>query len=201
MEETQKTVKACSVLILAAGKSSRMRLPKFSLKFNKRTTFLEKIISCYSNFGCQEIIVVLNEKGVNYIQSQSIELMNNCTIIKNSNVAWERFYSVKLGLKALKTSTPTFIHNVDNPYAITKTLIKLFEGIGKSDYIVPTYENRGGHPILLSKKVINDLIKEEKNDLILSNFLKKYDKKILAVTDSTVLVNINTIEEYNKFFN
>ena len=199
MNSLNKDCQPCSALILAAGKSSRMGKPKFALKFNKKLTFLEEIINHYTSFGCQEIVIVMNEIGKDYLQSQSIELPDNCTIVINSHLEWERFYSVKTGLQTLKLKTPTFIHNVDNPFVNTAILDDMLRVSANSDYIVPVYKHRGGHPILLSKKVINALILEEKNDLILSNFLKRYDKNTLKVTDSKVLVNINTVEDYSKF--
>ncbi len=201
MNSLNKDCQPCSALILAAGKSSRMGKPKFALKFNKKLTFLEEIISCYTRFCCQEIVIVMNEIGKDYLQSQAIELSENCTIILNSHLEWERFYSVKLGLQALKLKTPAFIHNVDNPFVNSELLDDMFRLSTTSDYIVPVYKNRGGHPILLSQKIINDLILEEKNDLILSNFLHQYDKKKYEVADASVLININTPELYQTFFN
>ncbi len=56
--------KKYSAIILSAGKSSRMGVPKFSLMFDDKSTFLEKIINAYADFGCEEIIVVLNNEGV-----------------------------------------------------------------------------------------------------------------------------------------
>ncbi len=200
MNSLNKEHQPCSVIILAAGKSSRMGLPKFGLKFNKELTFLEEIISHYTRFGCQQIIVVLNKTGKEYLVSKSIELPSNCRIVINSHLEWERFYSVKIGLAGLQPKTNAFIHNADNPFVKTKILNGMLQLTSKSNYVVPTYENRGGHPILLSKKIIHDLISEEKNDLILSNFLNSYNKKILEVTDSSILVNINTMKEYNRYF-
>jgi len=200
MDLQDKDIQPSSAIILAAGKSSRMGQPKFGLKFNKKTTFLEEIIGRYISFGCMQIIVVLSETGMEYLTSKSIELPSNCRIVINSHLEWERFYSVKIGLAGLQPKTNAFIHNADNPFVKTKILNGMSQLSSKSNYVVPIYENRGGHPILLSKKVINNLIAEERNDLILSNFLKKYDKKILIVTDPTVLVNINTIEDYNRYF-
>ena len=200
MNSLNKDYQPCSALILAAGKSSRMGKPKFALKFNKKLTFLEEIINRYRSFGCQEIVIVMNEIGKDYLQSQSIELPDNCTIVINSHVEWERFYSVKLGLQALKLKTPTFIHNVDNPFVNYDVLASLVSQIEASDYIVPTYKGRGGHPILLSYRVYRALLAEEGNSLILSEFLKQYDKKRVIVDDDRVLININTKQVYKKMF-
>ena len=67
------------------------------------------------------------------------------------------------------------------------------------DYINPYYKNKGGHPILLSTKIIKSIITENKNDLNLKEYLKKYSQNKFNVNDKNVLVNINTINEYNKY--
>ncbi|MCK5839504.1 MAG: NTP transferase domain-containing protein, partial [Bacteroidales bacterium] len=63
MRRNQNPDKCNSAVILAAGRSTRMGRPKFALRFAKNLTFLEKIITGYSSFGCRQIIVVLNEQG------------------------------------------------------------------------------------------------------------------------------------------
>ena len=40
-----------------------MGKPKFLLKYDENTTFLEQIIKEYDAFGCKEIIVVVNKEG------------------------------------------------------------------------------------------------------------------------------------------
>jgi len=65
-----------------------------------------------------------------------------------------------------------------------------------TDYIVPTYNGRGGHPILLSNSVCQAIILEKNHDFIFSNFLKQYKKMRLAVDDPHILVNINTTDAY-----
>jgi len=69
-----------------------------------------------------------------------------------------------------------------------------------TDVVVPTYNNQGGHPILISKNVVNSIIAEKKNDLIFSDFLKRFDKIRIAVQDKQILTNINTIEVYRNTF-
>lgn len=191
--------KKYSVVILAAGKSSRMGMPKFLLKYDENTTFLEQIIKEYEAFGCKEINVVLNEKGIDLIiKSNPIYLSANTVLIINSHPDWERFYSLKLGLEALNKKRKVFIHNVDNPFVNHQVLASLIENISKFDYAVPTYNGKGGHPVLLSGKVVTDIIEEKENSMNLKLFLKSYSKQIVKVNDKYVLVNVNSKEDYNE---
>jgi len=188
----------CSAIILAAGRSGRMGLPKFSLSFNENNTFLEEIISKYLLFGCNQILIILNEKGYDATK-QSHNSQKNVLFVKNMNLEWERFYSIKLGAINLKNTERVFIHNVDNPFVNYDTLDKLLSQVN-TDVVVPTYNNQGGHPILISKNVVNSLIAEKKNDLIFSDFLKQFDRIKVAVEDKNILTNINTMKIYRNTF-
>ena len=53
-------------------------------------------------------------------------------------------------------------------------------GLWEFDYAVPTYKGRGGHPVLLSKKVIRNIIAEKENGMNLKDYLVKYAQKILV---------------------
>ena len=198
IRENQKSHKCNSVVILAAGQSTRMGRPKFALKFDENLTFLEKIITEYNSFGCRQIIVVLNEEGESYLKENPIKLFGNITIVTNSHPEWERFYSIKIGLKHLDESSCAFIHNVDNPF-VNKQVLKSLQGeMAEIDYLVPCFKGRGGHPVLLSKKMIKHIIAEKNPDLNFRDFLKRYAKKVVEVRDERVLVNVNTGEDYKR---
>ncbi len=193
--------KKYSAIILSAGKSSRMGEPKFSLRFNETSIFLENIINEYSKFGCNEIVVVLNPDSASYLKQLDLNLPSNTKIVINEYPEWERFYSLKLGAKGLKIPTNTFVSNIDNPF-VNQDVLNFLASKGEGfNYVNPTYNGKGGHPILISEKVITDLVSEEKDQIHLKEFLSRYSRKIVEVNDEKILVNINTEEEYKRFFN
>jgi len=189
-------IKNLSVIILAAGKSSRMGKTKFLLKYNKKLTFIEQIIKTYLSFECEEIIIVLNTNGVKLFKQLPLENKHRIKIIENKHLEYERFYSIKIGIEKLINKNSVFIQNSDNPYIKEKTLQTLSCYNKNYDYINPYYNNKGGHPILLSKKVVQAIIKEDKNNLNFKEYLKKFSKKRIDVNDKNILVNINTISQY-----
>ncbi len=188
----------CSAIILAAGRSERMGHPKYSLRFDENNTFLEEIVSKYLLFSCNQIAIILNEKGYDATK-QYHNFQKNVLFVKNMNLEWERFYSIKLGVINLRNTGKVFIHNVDNPFVNYDTLDRLLTQVN-TDVVVPTYNNQGGHPILISKNVVNSIIAEKKNDLIFSDFLKRFDMIRIAVQDKQILTNINTMEIYRNTF-
>lgn len=193
--------KKYSAIILSAGKSSRMGVPKFSLKVNPTTTFLENIINEYIAFGCNEIVVVLNLKGALFLEQLKLRLPQDLTVVINQHPEWERFYSLKLGAKGLKIPTSSFVSNIDNPFVNQDVLKSIALTSGGFNYVNPTYNGKGGHPFLISEKVIADLIAEEEDQIHLKEFLGRYTKRGVEVNDNKILLNINTEEEYKRFFN
>ncbi len=192
--------KKYSAIILSAGKSSRMGVPKFSLKFNETSTFLENIINEYSDFGCNEIVVVLNRDADAFLKQIGLKLSRMVKVVINEYPEWERFYSLKLGAKGLKIPSNTFVSNIDNPFVNHDVLNRLALAGEGFNYVNPTYNGKGGHPFLISEKVIVDLIEEEQDQIHLKEFLGRYSKTSVEVDDERILVNINTEDEYRKFF-
>jgi len=196
-----KEQKNISAIILSAGKSERMGVPKFSLRFNTETTFLEKLIDEYHSFGCNEIIVVLNETSAVLYHQLKLSVPSNVRVVINHHPEWERFYSLKLAALALNEVKPVFVSNIDNPFLNKETLDILFKKVDNFDYISPSFKGKGGHPFLLSAKVINELKSEKQDQIHLKEFLGKYSKKLEEVNDEKILLNINTMEDYSRFFN
>ncbi len=195
-----KSVKDYSVIILAAGKSERLGFPKLSLKYNGNTTFIEQIANVYNVFGCKEIIIIVNEIVKKYIIDNNLKFPANTKIIVNEHPDWHRYYSLKLGAKQVKENHSVFIHNVDNPFVNLEVIEELVINADKAEYVSPEYEGKGGHPFLISSKVIQDLKASETNQMHLKEFLNQYSRQRVPVSDEKVLANINNLEEYRKFF-
>jgi CTP:molybdopterin cytidylyltransferase MocA len=197
----QKEQKNTSAIILSAGKSERMGVQKFSLKFDSKITFLEKLIGEYHSFGCDEIIVVLNETSAVLYHQLKLSVPGNVKVVINHHPEWERFYSLKLAALALNEVKPVFVSNIDNPFVTAKTLSTILNSSKDVDYTSPSFNGKGGHPFFISEKVIMDLRSEEQDQTHLKEFLYKYSRKFVDIDDERVLLNINTMEEYKRYFN
>jgi len=180
--------------------SERMGKPKFALGFEMQKTFLEEIIARYSEFPCEEIIVVMNVNGRALLDSLKIKLPANTKITINPNPEHGRFSSIKTGLNHLSNRTAVFIHNVDNPFVNVGLLRALSTNLGHADYCVPMFKNRGGHPILISPKVVDAIINCSHDDLNLKEYLKAFEKKTSEINNPKILININSIQDYEEMF-
>lgn len=189
----------CATIILAAGESKRMGQPKFALPMPNGNTFLENITIKYAEFGCQNIVVVLNKEGLVLINKFSQNLPSQTLLVLNPNPDLGRFSSIKAGLKQIDDNY-VFIHNVDNPFANAELLKQIYDAKKEEHVIKPIVSGRGGHPVLISRKVIDCILIEKENNLNFKEYLKKFQSKEIVVHDETISYNINTYDEYLEFY-
>jgi len=187
------------VIILAGGFSSRMNFPKAWLPYNESESFLSHIVNEYDKFGCNNIVVVLNNQFFTDRCDELSELREKATVVKNLFPGNGRTFSIQLALEYVNDSDYTFIHNVDNPFVELDTLNRLSKERNREGFTSPKYLEKGGHPILLSQKVIAKLsdCNPQRN---LKDFLSLVPRIQVEVKDETVLYNINTPADYEKYF-
>ncbi|BBM85555.1 nucleotidyltransferase family protein [Candidatus Uabimicrobium amorphum] len=186
----QANTTAC--IVLTAGLSTRMGKCKSTLMWDKNQTFLQKIYAEYTSFGCSQIITVVNK---NFHKQH----FSTGQIVVNPSPEKERFYSLKLGLQ--KVQQPfCFLQPIDQPFIEQNLLQKLCASMGNSDYIVPCFEKRGGHPILFGQKVIDRIANSPQDDENLREVLRAFTRKNLQVDCDHVLRNIDTPREYGRYF-
>lgn len=184
-----------AVIILAAGMSERMGKQKYHLYFSEEETFLDHIIHVYRRFVVSELVLVVNESA----DLEAFQDNETINIVVNNKMEYGRFYSVQLGLKELKNRY-VFIQNIDNPFVNTGLLMSLQKGIGLADFAVPVYERKGGHPVLLSPDVIEPMVNSFKSTSHFNDVLKSFNRQDVFVNDPYIGVNINTSEDYQKYF-
>ncbi len=189
-----------SLIILAGGRSSRMGHPKPWLKKESGITFLNDIITSYRQFGIDNIIVVLNEEFTqNDWEEDFLAINKKAIIIKNNQVDKGRLHSLQLGLSH-SSSVFNIIHNVDNPFVEYKVLTELLADIENQEIIIPTYNDIGGHPVIINKNVKTEITSNYKKYNTLKDVFSKFKKKYVNVDSNTILININTPKDLETLF-
>ncbi|MEK6616624.1 MAG: NTP transferase domain-containing protein [Bacteroidota bacterium] len=187
------------VVILAGGKSERMNFPKIFLDFNGKT-FLQKITSTYFNAGMKNICAVINKEYSEGKWKEQIELINPFVseIIKtDSNLG--RFHSLQLGINKLLSCDFVFIQNADNPFVDNESIQKLQKHRYPLGYTQLFYQGRKGHPLLISKTIIQYINALQGSEYNLRDILTKFPKIDVEVNDKRILANINTKEDYEEY--
>jgi len=197
-----KILKKVNAIILAAGNSQRMNFPKAFLLFEKEKTFLEKILETYQLFDIQRIAVVLNEKNYHLFFQKNISLPQNAFLVKNLFPEKEKFYSLKIGLESFSQNyfENTFLQPVDNPFVDEKTLSLLAENVVENGFTVPTFQQKGGHPILIHRNVVKKMAETKDSAISLREWLKNFERKNIEVKNPLILCNINTLQDYQQHF-
>lgn len=193
----ENTHQSFSVIILASGRSERMGRPKALLMWDKSRTFLEKIIQEYLAAGCEKIICTVNKQVLSHCKPYGN--FPGVQFVFNQHPEWGRMYSITLGLKEIGKSQFCFIQNVDNPFINSETIKKIFASGDHETWCSPEFCGVGGHPVLLSKFVINEILAGNNLAVTLQQVLQQFPKKIVQLENDSILRNINTPEDYRSF--
>jgi CTP:molybdopterin cytidylyltransferase MocA len=194
-----RAIKNTNVLILAAGNSSRMQTLKSFLPFNEDSTFFEKIVNTYLTWGCKEIVAVINKHFFNKMPFD-FQLPPGLKFILNEHPEFERFYSVKTGLQHMQDCDFCFIQNIDNPFITTDMLDLIYSNRSPEKYVIPTYKNKGGHPVLINSANMIRLKSYPEDNANLREVLGEMPSCKTEMDDDRILININTAVEFEKYF-
>lgn len=193
------STKNIAVIVLAGGHSSRMNYPKAWLMFNDKETFLESIINSYNQVGINPIVVLNTTFTENQWNPFVATISTKTKLIKNSFPEKGRLYSLFLGLKALKNEDAAFIHNVDQPCIEPEVIKQLINNYEPHGITIPVFKGYNGHPVLIGKTVINEIINHFNEYQTLRDVWKFFPKKRIEVQNKSILININTPIEFEKW--
>ena len=143
-------MKDVAAIVLAAGRSQRMGHFKPLLPFGDRTV----IESCIDNLrrgGAETIVVVLGHRAADlkrHLQNASV------VFALNSDPDSEMSASIACGVRCVPASASAIlISPSDHPAVapgVVATLISTWET--GAELVIPTWEGRGGHPVLVDSK-------------------------------------------------
>jgi CTP:molybdopterin cytidylyltransferase MocA len=194
--------KKISVIILSAGKSERFRSPKAFLKFDSNSSFLGYILSTYVESHLDTIIVVLNrhlEEAAGKIIFPFSQKLNLIQVI-NNHPEKGRYNSIRFGASVLKRKSPAFIQNIDNPFITREMVGLMISKLQKGSYVVPVCKGKRGHPVLVCPEILDRIRMHTNDDTDLRYILRQYNCIEVEVEDERIHANINTVEEYRKYF-
>ncbi|MEJ7693677.1 nucleotidyltransferase family protein [Daejeonella sp.] len=192
-------VNTFAIIILAAGRSSRLGSPKQLLSYRGKT-LLQHSIDSAKQTGSNKVIVVLGSgKDLigNKIDTAGIEIAENPD--------WESGISssIKAGINALKKIAPDvdalILMVCDQPFAdaeILKALIKKQTESGKA-IVGCMYENTKGTPALFHSSLFPDLL-ALKGDTGAKKLFKKYKDAASFVSFKNGGIDIDTSEDYQN---
>ncbi|WMJ79758.1 nucleotidyltransferase family protein [Clostridium sp. MB40-C1] len=176
-------------IILAAGLSSRAKTYKMTLEIENKTVIERAIDNMLS--VCSKVIVV---GGYKIEKLEPImQKYENVDLVFNENFMDGMFSSVKKGFACIKEEKFFFTPG-DYPLIDEKVYKSLLNENG--EIIIPTYNGRKGHPILMKNYLIKEVLEENKYSN-LREFIGSKNPVLLPVHNQGILLDIDTINDYN----
>lgn len=169
-------------VILAAGKASRFQENKLLARLGDSTVIeqtLETFLALKEKIS--SIVIVIGAYRMEmekFLRNYDLEIIYNPDFAKKGMSS-----SVITGLKHLKQISKiegVFIHPGDMPFINSDDLEKMILAFVNSSkkIIIPSFQKRRGHPLLVSRQLIDELssIEDSKNGM--RGFLEEFDKNI-----------------------
>ncbi len=186
-----------SILILAAGSSSRLGQPKQLVEFEgqtliERTTHIALSVS-------EEVLVVLGANS-DLIKPKLEAFSNQITIIDNPDWNEGMGTSISLGVEILAPkSDAILILLADQPLISQVLLQNMMQTFAEKEMpiVACDYGNQLGVPILFDKAFFPEL-KHLKGEQGAKSFLKKYVEKISSIEFEGGIFDIDTPEDLLK---
>ena len=183
-----------SILILAAGNSSRLGSPKQLVEFEGKT-LIERITETALSIS-EEVLIVLG--GNTDLISPKLESFKD-TVSTVFNPDWQEGMgtSIRLGvMKLAEKSDLVLILLSDQPFISKVLLQNMLQTYANSQNPIVScvYNNTLGVPILFDKSVFSELLKLSGNKGAKS-FLHLYKNKISTIEFPDGIIDIDTVKD------
>jgi molybdenum cofactor cytidylyltransferase len=192
-------MKSISAILLSAGSSLRMGTPKALLKLGGKT-FLQHLVDVVQDAGVEDVHVVLGAEAET-LRSQLSWYHGDIVI----NTHWQsgQLSSILAGIHSLnnETCSGALICPVDHPQitsGLIQELYRVFDE-SKKQIVIPTYQGRRGHPVLLSSTLFPE-INNAPAEIGLRYVVHAHEDDIAEVptAEHGVIINIDTPDDYQK---
>lgn len=185
-------------VILAAGESRRMGMPKLLLPFGK-TTIIENVVESVTSSKVSQTLVVLGP-----CSPDIREKIRRYPVITTFNPRYREgmLSSVLQGMAVLPDSCEAVIVALaDQPAvetAVIDSLIEAFRTENKG-IIVPVYRKKRGHPFLIDIKYRQEM-KQLNPKVGLRELLRRHADDVfeVRVLSPAILRDIDTVEDYDR---
>ncbi len=190
-----------SLIVLAAGKSTRMKENKLILKLNG-DTLIEHVVKVVKESNADEVVVVLGYEAMK-IKEHLAKI--GCKLAINENYMKGQSESVKVGLSAISSNTEAvMILPADVALIEPESINRVVEEYtrSKSRIVIASHQQQSGHPILLDRALFPEVSKIDEDTQGLKAVINRHRAEInyVEVDTENVLTDIDTREEFDKRF-
>ncbi|MBK9122562.1 MAG: putative selenium-dependent hydroxylase accessory protein YqeC [Chloroflexi bacterium] len=197
VREVQRPVGA---VVLAAGMSTRMGQPKQLLPWRDNRTIIEHIVEQLIKARVDPIVVVT---GHNAKEVKAVLAPWDVTVVNNrAYKTGEMLSSLKTGLAAMPAHTAAALMVLgDQPALQTRVVnrIVLTHAEAQHELIVPSYDMRRGHPVLIGRRYWNEIISLGPSTTPRVFFDRFADHiHYVEIDNDSILRDIDTPQDYDR---
>ena len=194
----------CGGLIIAAGNSRRMGIPKIALCFPDGTPFIVKMVQILTQAKCDPIMLCLPDNASGPAFQKLLEPYP-VKLYLNQKPEYQQIGSILSCLERCSDELPRLlIWPIDTPFAspmLIKQLLNVSEQNAQTGILAPQYKDQTGHPILLHHCFFHHLneVGAAGGIRALRHRKPKYFNS-LEHDSPDVLYNINSPSDYHAVF-
>ena len=185
-------------ILLAAGESSRMGQLKALLPWRGQT-LLEHQTAALLDGGAERVVVVLGHRA----DELRPLLEGNAGIVWTLNPDYRqgKTTSIRAGLSALDPAAVAdiLLLNVDQPRSAADVarILSVHRARGCA-FTVPTYQGKGGHPIVLSAALLPELRQISEETQGIKAIVRRRPESVnrTPLDNPEILLDLNTPEQY-----
>jgi len=186
-----------SAILLAAGESKRMGLPKLLLKWSQGT-IIEKSVDTLLASKIDELIIVLGYQAKAILRRLGSRRLKAVT---NNHYRMGMSSSIRRGLEQVNSRSETvLVALADQPFIETDLIDLLIDIYHQNPHgiVLPSFKGRRGHPVILNRFRYQEEMGNLTGDIGCRPILDRYPEDILEVDVKSegVIADIDSWEEY-----
>lgn len=195
-----------TAIILAAGRSSRMGTLKQLLPWRDGRTILETVV--HTALTCSEIddeVRVVLGSGADKTRAALHGLIDpRLRLLENQDFNRGMLSSIQVGIRDLPSASEGFwVFLGDQPLIAPELVWGLAEQWLRirPDFLVPFHGGRRGHPVIISKKYVPEILAMGDEEGGLRSLLRRYPQRIaeINVDSAAIYIDLDYPEDYRKY--
>jgi molybdenum cofactor cytidylyltransferase len=190
-----------AAVLLAGGRAQRLGVPKGLITVNGER-LLDFQLRRLNQAGVSMVALSLGHNDDAYVDALKAVQKVRVVAVADERSRFGPFGSLVAAIDALQTTDyqHVLVLPIDIPCAKAETIVKLFDV--SAEAVVPRHEGKGGHPVLLTRRLAERLRTRDPKSSRLDELLRSLapgDRIDIDVDDPDILVDFNTMDAVKSY--